>query len=121
MKSLKIGVVGPCASGKTTLTAGLNQHGFDARPIAQEHSYVPAMWQRLTNPDILIYLTVSYPLTIERRKLDWTEVEYAEQLHRLRHAREHANLNIDTDHQTPEGVLDQALAFIKKFPDIPDT
>jgi len=121
MKALRIGVVGPCASGKTTLTAGLKQHGFDARPIAQEHSYVPTMWKRLTNPDILIYLTVSYPLTLERRKLDWTEGEYAEQLHRLRHARENANLNIDTDHLRPKGVLDQALAFIEKFPDTPDT
>ena len=120
MKPLRIGIVGPCASGKTTLTAGLKQHGYEARPIAQEHSYVPTMWQRLTNPDILIYLTVSYPLTIERRRLDWTDGEYAEQLHRLRHAREHANLNIDTNNLTPIGVLDQALAFLEKYPNIID-
>jgi GTPase SAR1 family protein len=113
MKPLKIGIVGPCASGKTTLTAGLKLNGYDARPIAQEHSYVPTMWQRLTNPDILIYLNVSYPLTIERRRLDWTDKEYAEQLHRLRHAHEHADLRIDTDHLTPQGVLGQALAFLE--------
>jgi deoxyadenosine/deoxycytidine kinase len=115
MKPLRIGIVGPCASGKTTLTAGLKQHGYDARPIAQEHSYVPHMWQCITNPDILIYLTVSYPLTLERRNLDWTETEYLEQLHRLRYAREHANLNIDTNNLTPLGVLDQALAFLEKY------
>ena len=56
MDSPKIGVVGPCAAGKTTLIAGLRNHGYTAKHIAQEHSYVPAMWQLLTNPDILIYL-----------------------------------------------------------------
>jgi hypothetical protein len=120
MKPLRIGIVGPCASGKTTLTAGLRQHGYDARPIAQEHSYVPHMWQRITNPDILIYLAVSYRLTLERRSLDWTDGEYAEQLYRLRHAREHANLNIDTNNLTPMGVLDQALAFLEKYNKTPD-
>lgn len=108
-----IGIVGPCASGKTTLTMGLKQLGYEARPIAQEHSYVPYMWQRLTKPDVLIYLSVSYPLTIERRKLDWTQNEYAEQLHRLRHARDHADLYIDTDTLTPEEVLEHALSFLQ--------
>jgi len=112
MKPIRVGIVGPCASGKTTLTTGLKGWGYEARPIAQEHSYVPYMWQRLTNPDILIYLSVSYPLTIERRRLDWTSKEYNEQLHRLRHAREHADLCIDTDHLTPQEVLDQALSFL---------
>ena len=120
MKPLKIGIVGPCAAGKTTLTGGLKQHGFDARPIAQEHSYVPTMWQRLTNPDILIYLTVSYPLTIERRRLDWTDGEYTEQLHRLRHAREHANLVINTDQLTPQEVLDQTISFLENYLNTPD-
>lgn len=115
MKPYKVGIVGPCGSGKTTLTAGLKQHGVDARPIAQEHSYVPTMWQRLTNPDVLIYLNVSYPHTVKRRNLDWTYQEYAEQLHRLRHAREHADLCIDTDPLTPQGVLDQALSFLQSL------
>ena len=116
MKPLKVGVVGPCASGKTTLTTGLNQSGYNARHIAQEHSYVPSMWQRLTNPDILIYLHVSYPLTIQRRTLDWTENEYSEQIFRLRHAREHADLFIDTDNRTPSEVLEQALSFLRFSP-----
>jgi hypothetical protein len=115
MKPLKVGVVGPCASGKTTLTTGVNLSGYNARHIAQEHSYVPTMWQRLTNPDILIYLHVSYPLTIQRRKLDWTEKEYTEQLYRLRDAREHANLFIDTDNLTQSEVLMQTLSFLESF------
>ena len=57
---LIIGVVGPCAAGKTTLVAALREMGYNVRHIAQEHSYVPYMWQRLAKPDLLIYLDVSY-------------------------------------------------------------
>jgi deoxyadenosine/deoxycytidine kinase len=112
MKSILIGVVGTCAAGKTTLAHGLRLLGYHAKPIAQEHSYVPDMWLRLTHPDVLIYLEVSFPLTIERRKLEWTREEYAEQLHRLRHARQHAHLTIDTDSLTPEEILTRVHAFI---------
>ena len=94
---------------------GLKQNGIDARHIAQEHSYVPMMWRRLTNPDILIYLHVSYPLTIQRRELDWTEAEYAEQLHRLRCAREQADLIIDTDRLSPGEILAQTLSFLHGY------
>ena len=89
--------------------------GFDTHHIAQEHSYVPAMWRRLTNPDVLIYLHVSYPLTIQRRMLDWTGAEYEEQLHRLRDARENADLYIDTDDLKPEEVLKQSISFLRSF------
>ena len=108
-----IGVVGACGAGKSSLVAGLQQHGFAVRHIAQEHSYVPDMWQRLTKPDILIYLDVSYQNTIARRKLNWTYQEYAEQLHRLRHARQHADLLIDTNPLTLQQVLNAALLFIQ--------
>ena len=57
---LKIGVVGPCGAGKSTLVNALAEHGYPARHIAQEHSYVPSMWKRMVNPDILIYLEASY-------------------------------------------------------------
>jgi deoxyadenosine/deoxycytidine kinase len=107
-----IGVVGPCAAGKTTLVSGLQRAGYEVRHIAQEHSYVADMWKRLTNPDILVYLHVSYPLTISRRKIDWTEAEYLEQLHRLRHARQFADYSLDTDALSPQQVLDQVLRFI---------
>jgi deoxyadenosine/deoxycytidine kinase len=108
-----IGVVGACGAGKSSLVAGLQQHGFAVRHIAQEHSYVPDMWQRLTKPDILIYLDVSYQNTIARRKLNWTYQEYAEQLHRLRHARQHADLLIDTNPLTLQQVLNAVLLFIQ--------
>lgn len=73
---------------------------------------MPDMWQRITHPDILIFLDVSYPVTIVRRKLDWTPADLGVQLHRLRHAREHADLYIQTDLLSPDELLSQVLAFL---------
>ncbi len=109
-----IGIVGPCGSGKTTLLAGLEKHGYSCRHIAQEHSYVQAMWQIMTKPDILIYLHASFPVSTARRKLNWQENDYLEQLRRLAHARAHAHLIIDTDPLTPEQVLQKVLDYIEK-------
>jgi guanylate kinase len=107
-----IGIVGPCTSGKSTLIAGLTRLGYRTRHIAQEHSYVKDMWQRLTNPDILIFLDVAYPTTCQRRKLDWTESDWQEQQLRLSHAKAHADLYLDTDKLSAEEVLNQAIEFI---------
>jgi len=112
---LRIGIVGPCAAGKTTLATRLKALRYEVHHIAQEHSYVPYMWQRITNPDVLIYLHVSFPLTLSRRKMDWTEAEYAEQLFRLRHARQNANLIIDTDDLSVDGVFEVALSFLSSY------
>ena len=109
---LLIGVVGPCAAGKSSLVSGLRNHGYQAKTIAQEHSYSPSMWQKITDPDILIFLEVSYPLTITRRKLDWTRAEYDTQLLRLRHARDHAHLILQTDQLTLQEVLEAVLEFL---------
>lgn len=116
MAGLIIGVVGPCGAGKSSLVASLKARGFTARHIAQEHSYVADMWKRLTNPDILIFLEVSYENTILRRKLDWTSGEYTEQLRRLRHARQYADLVIDTNQLTLAQVIETAIAFIQNTP-----
>ncbi len=77
--ALKVGLVGVCGSGKTTLTNGLKPYQFNVRQIAQEHSYVPNMWQRLSNPDVLIFLEASYQVTEHRKPFNWTEKEYQEQ------------------------------------------
>jgi len=76
---------------------------------------VPAMWQKITNPDILIYLNASFPVSTARRKLNWQKEDHDEQLRRLQHAREHANLLVDTDHLTPEQVLQKVLDYLKEF------
>ena len=114
-KNLLIGVVGPCGSGKSTLIAGLNQHGYSCRHIAQEHSYVPAMWQIITKPNILIYLHASFQISTARRKLNWVESDHTEQLRRLSHAREHAHIIINTDDLTPIQILQQTLDFLKDY------
>ena len=108
-----IGVVGPCGSGKSTLIARLEKHGYACRHIAQEHSYVQAMWQIISKPDFLIYLHSSFITSTSRRKLNWRETDYAEQLRRLTHAREHAQLIIDTDDLTPDQVLQIVLDSLK--------
>jgi len=110
-----LGVVGPCGSGKSTLIAGLEKHGYRCRHIAQEHSYVKYMWQRITNPDVLIFLECSYENSTSRRNLNWLPADHEEQLRRLSHAHEHANIIINTNLLTPEEVLAQALEALRGF------
>jgi len=114
MGEVLIGIVGPCAAGKTTLVCSLRLYGFSVRHIAQEHSYVKNMWQRISNPDILVFLDVSYPVSIKRRHLNWTFDEYQEQQRRLQHARQHANLYIVTDEYTIDQVLSLVLEMLRK-------
>jgi hypothetical protein len=110
-----IAVVGVCASGKSTLAAGLRAAGWNARPVSQEHSYVPAMWQRITNPDILIFLHCSLETTRERRRNpDFPDWLHAAEIERLGHARAHASLRIVTDELSPAQVLALALEFVSK-------
>lgn len=110
---MKIGLVGPCAAGKSTLASRLIPLGYTVRQIAQEHSYVPYMWQRIAKPDILIFLDVSFVKSSMRKKLNWTYADYQEQQHRLRHARQNAHLVINTDPLNPDQVLNQILAFLQ--------
>ncbi len=115
-KAHLIGIVGPCGAGKSTLTAALDSRGYLTRHIAQEHSYVKDMWRRLTNPDLLIFLQVSYPVSQQRRPMNWTQADYDEQQRRLSHAREHADLFLETDALSAEEVLARVLAFIAAVP-----
>lgn len=107
-----VGIVGPCGSGKSTLIAGLTKHGYRCRHIAQEHSYVRHMWQVITNPDILIFLNCSFENSTARRKLSWVIADYEEQQRRLSHAREHADLMIDTNMLEVQDVLASALDYL---------
>jgi len=111
-RPLIIGIVGPCASGKTTLRAELLKYGYEVKHIAQEHSYVADMWKRLTNPEILIYLDVSYSNTIKRCKLNWTIEEFEVQVMRLLHARRNADFYLNTDDLTPEQVRNCVIEYI---------
>ena len=110
--ALKIGVVGPCAAGKTPLITALRNIGYRARHIAQEHSYVADMWKCISKPDLLIYLDVSYKISMQRRPMNWSETDFLEQVHRLQHARSHANIYIDSNNLTPAEVLQKTLDFL---------
>lgn len=113
--SFLIGVVGVCASGKSTLIRGLEAHGYRARHIAQEHSYVKNMWKRITNPDVLIFLDASHAVTVRRRQLNWRDVDWEEQQRRLSHAREFADFYIHTDERNEGEVLQEVLQFLLNF------
>jgi hypothetical protein len=111
---LRIAVVGPCASGKSTLVAALRADGYDARHPAQEHSYVKDMWRRLTKPDVLIYLDLSLEAYRQRRPRDDAGPKYLEmQRARLAHAREHADLVVETSGMTAEEVRDRVITILR--------
>jgi hypothetical protein len=108
-----VGIVGPCSSGKSTLARRLRADGYEVKEIRQEHSGVPDMWRRLTNPTVLIYLDVSLDVAAARERLArpsswWVD----ERVLRLAHAREHCDLYIDTSSLTPDQVYVQARTFL---------
>jgi gluconate kinase len=114
---MRIKVVGPCASGKSTLAAGLRRLGYDATSAAQDHSFVPDMWRRLNPPDLLIYLDVTLQTARERGRAGhgWDQAYLDEQHERLRHARAYCDLYLPTYGLGKGEVLEQAVAFIRNM------
>ncbi|MHB0858671.1 MAG: hypothetical protein ACYC5M_14030 [Anaerolineae bacterium] len=110
----RIAIVGMCASGKSTLVAGLTPLGYDAHSCAQEHSYVPDMWQRLARPQALVYLHASMAVA-HRRRPYMTDDYLQRQLERLQHARAHAHIVIDTDPLGPHQVLQRVIAELDRL------
>jgi hypothetical protein len=110
---MRIGVVGVCGAGKSALVARLRGAGFDAHEIAQEHSYVPDMWQRIHPPDVLIYLEASFETITQRRPNSlMTQTLYEQMLQRLRHAREHAGIVICQDHKGEDESFVEAASYL---------
>ena len=107
-----VGIVGPCCAGKTTLARLLQAQGFAAKPIAQEHSFAPRMWQQIGHADLLIYLDVSHPVALARRWMNWQPADLEEQHRRLAHARANCNLYLDTDPFSAEAVRQQVADFL---------
>lgn len=113
---ITIGLVGVCASGKSSLKERLEQRGIRVRHIAQEHSYVKDMWKRLTNPDVLIFLDASFETTLLRRGSSfWNLQDYQTQQERLAHARQHADVVLATDNLTPDQVAERVLEFLQSY------
>lgn len=107
----RVVVVGPCASGKTTLVAALRAHGYDASVTAQEHSAVPNLWQR-TDPDILIALQASINAVRQRRDNSWPGWLHDLQEERLAGAQDAADLVIDTSDLEAHEVAQRAIQFL---------
>jgi hypothetical protein len=103
-------------SGKSELVTALRAEGYQTHHVAQEHSYVPAMWQRMTRPDVLVYLDVSYDAVRARRPaVSWGPERLVEQAGRLAHAREHCDLYVDTSALTINEVREQVLSFLTRL------
>jgi len=111
----RIVVVGPCASGKSTLTSQLTDLGFDARVCGQEHSAIPHLWKRL-RPDVLIALDVDLDTLRARRHQSWSEGLYLAQRARLLSAFHSADLSIDSSAASTERVVATVLAWIEGHP-----
>ncbi len=110
-----IKVVGISASGKSTLVQELRNHGYDVRPVSQEHSNVPSLWRHFEKPQWLIFLDASLEVQQVRRpdvswSIDW---HWTEQL-RLQQARDHADIVIDTSEMTPADVAALAILFLER-------
>jgi deoxyadenosine/deoxycytidine kinase len=112
-QSPKIIIVGPCASGKSTLAERLRGLGYDAAVCAQEHSEVSTLWRR-SNPDIVIYLDVDLPTIRARRGEDWPETIYETQLRRLQAARTGADVIVDSARLNQDAVLGRVLAVLQQ-------
>ncbi len=113
---LTIAIVGPCSSGKSTLAPALKALGFKVRQPTQEHAYVLDKWQRFSQPDILIYLDITYEEARRRRPhIDGGPQRLAEQHRRLSHARQHTDFYLDTSNLTPGEVQTAVLIFLREF------
>jgi len=110
-RPLRVVVVGPCASGKSTLADRLRSHGYDAYVCAQEHSEISTLWRHL-DPDAVIALDVDLATVRRRRGADWPEAIFREQLRRLTAARAAADVTIDTASLDPDKAEDVALRVL---------
>lgn len=108
-----IKVVGVSAGGKSTLVAHLRQTGYNARAVSQEHSNVPTLWQQFDHTNVLIYLDVSLEAQRQRRPdVTWDAANWQREQECLAHARDHADVKIDTSALTPESVWRLVQAFL---------
>lgn len=105
-------VVGPCASGKTTLVDALRRLGYDAYAVAQEHSIIRHLWRK-RNPDVLIALDLDLTAVRERRSPTWSSDIYARQHERLQPAFEAADLLIDTGKHDIDEALRMSLELLR--------
>ena len=110
---MRVAVVGPCASGKSSLVEALTERGYEAYSVAQEHSISSDLWAR-QQPDVLIFLDASLvSIRIRRESPGWSSHVYEQQRIRLHDARAAADLIIDTDALDRQAVVEAALVHLE--------
>lgn len=107
-------VVGPCASGKTTLVNALRAAGYQATAVAQEHSAVAQLWRHGGEPAVLIYLDVGLAAIAARGRLGFPAWLLEEQRRRLAAAHTAADLYLQTDNLPIEEVRSRVIAFLEQ-------
>jgi len=109
---LRVVVVGPCASGKTTLTERLIAAGFDAFVCSQEHSEIATLWRHL-GPEAMVALDVDLATLRQRRGGDWPETIYREQRRRLADAWAAADIIVDTSNTSADETFARAVTALE--------
>lgn len=72
---------------------------------------MPDMWRRLVHPDLLVYLDAEND-ALRRRRPGLTDAVLATQRERLAHARDHADLVVDTTERSPEEVIEYVRGWL---------
>ena len=106
-------IVGPCASGKSTLAENLVRLGYHARVVGQEHSDIQRLWER-HHPAVVIGLNASLETVRARRGRTWSQAVYERQQQRLRPAMAAATVILDTERLSPTATLAAAAAAIRE-------
>lgn len=114
MLTVRVGVVGNCVAGKSTLVSALKSKGYDAVNIPQEHSVSKKFWHRL-RPDVVIYLSCTLLAAQSRRRIQWGQERLDEQWDILSDVREHAHIIIATDELSKDQVLALAEDTINNY------
>lgn len=109
-----LAVVGNCASGKTTLVNSLNQAGYRAINIPQEHSEIKRLW-KYKKPDLLVLLSCTLETAKTRRPtFAWSQKQLEVQGQRLKIAREECNLYLVTDSLTRTEVFERVVELLER-------
>jgi septin family protein len=109
-----LAVVGNCASGKTTLVNSLNEAGYRAVNIPQEHSEIKRLW-KYKKPNLLVLLSCTLETAQKRRPgFAWTEKQLEVQRERLNIARDECNLYLVTDNLGRKEVLSRVIDLLER-------
>lgn len=111
----RIVIIGPCASGKTSLTIRLQHLGYDALACGQEHSEIADLWKH-QQPDVVIGLRIGLDTLRRRRSSEWPESIYNRQMARLESGFRNADLIVDCDDLNQDMVAVRVMGWLTEHP-----